>query len=147
LHDTLIAPNFITMTIWWLQQADLGAWFALLGALFIAHAYADYAFQTDFMARAKNRHNPITFGDVPTDAPPGTLWMFVLSAHSAIHAGLVWILTGCGWLGLAEFILHWLIDWLRIRPSRVQTGLCRRDGVRLNRRLPVTWDGSLIWAH
>jgi len=102
------------MTLWWLQQADLGAWFALLGALFIGHAYADYAFQTEFMARAKNRHNPITFGDVPTDAPPGTLWMFVLSAHSAIHAGLVWILTGCGWLGLAEFILHWLIDWLRM---------------------------------
>ena len=102
------------MTIWWLQQADLGAWFALLGALCIGHAFADYAFQTDFMARAKNRHNPITFGDVPTDAPPGTLWMFVLSAHSAIHAGMVWILTGCGWLGLAEFILHWLIDWLRM---------------------------------
>ena len=102
------------MNIWWLQQADFGAWMALLGALFIGHAYADYAFQTDFMAKAKNRHNPIIFGDVPADAPPGSLWIFVLSAHSAIHAGMVWVLTACGWLGLAEFILHWLIDWLRM---------------------------------
>jgi hypothetical protein len=98
------------MDIWWLQQETPGSWTSLLGALLIGHALADYALQTDFMARAKNRH----LTRAVSDAPPGTLWLYVLSAHAAIHAGAVWILTGCGWLGLAEFILHWLIDWLRM---------------------------------
>lgn len=102
------------MNIWWLQQTDFSGWAALLGALFIGHAFADYALQTDFMARAKNRHWAKSFSGGPPDAPPGTLWLFVLSAHSAIHAGVVWILTGCGWLGLAEFIIHWIVDWMRM---------------------------------
>jgi Protein of unknown function (DUF3307) len=101
------------MNIWWLHQTGFADWAALVGALFIGHAFADYAFQTDFMARAKNRHWARTFTG-STDLPPATLWLFVLSAHSAIHAGVVWILTGCGWLGLAEFFLHWLIDWARM---------------------------------
>ncbi len=102
------------MNVWWMQEAGIGAWFALLGALFIGHAFADYALQTDFMARAKNRHWAETWTTGPPDFPPGTLWLFVLSAHSAIHSGVVWIITGCGWLALAEFILHWLIDWSRM---------------------------------
>jgi len=102
------------MNIWWMHDAGPGAMLALIGALFIGHAFADYAFQTDFMARAKNRHWAETFAGGPPDAPPGTLWLFVLSAHSAIHSGVTWIITGCGWIALAEFVLHWLIDWSRM---------------------------------
>ena len=58
----------------------------------------------------QNRHLAPTHKDDPIPF----LWIYVLSAHAAIHAGLVWIITGCGWLGLAEFVLHWLIDALRI---------------------------------
>jgi hypothetical protein len=100
------------MNFWWLQQADFSAWIALLAALFIGHALADYALQSEFMAKAKNRHQPPPPGNTPADFSP-TLWVFVLSAHCAIHAGMVWALTACGWLGLAEFCLHWIIDWLR----------------------------------
>lgn len=100
------------MDFWWLQQADVSAWIALLAALFIGHALADYALQTEFMARAKSRHYSPPPGSPSADTPP-TLWVYVLSAHCALHAGVVWALTACGWLGLTEFILHWIIDWQR----------------------------------
>jgi len=93
-----------------MQQENPGNWIALLGALLIGHAFADYPLQTEFMARAKNRHHARAFAELPSQS----LWLYVLSAHSAVHAGMVWILTGCGWLGLAEFILHWLTDWLKM---------------------------------
>ena len=98
------------MDIWWQLQDGPQSWFAIMGALAIGHALADYSWQTDFMARAKNRH----LAAPQEDASTPFLWIYVLSAHAAIHAGLVWIITGCGWLGLAEFVLHWLIDALRI---------------------------------
>jgi len=98
------------MDIWWQLQEGPGNWISLLGALAIGHALADYALQNDFMARAKNRH----LSHANDDLPRQSLWIWVLSAHAAIHAGMVWILTGCGWLGLAEFVLHWLIDLFRI---------------------------------
>ena len=68
--------------------------------LVFGHFMADYAFQSEFMALGKNRHNPL----------PGAPWFHLLGAHSAIHAGVVGIITGYWVLGVFEFILHWIID-------------------------------------
>jgi hypothetical protein len=77
----------------------------MLAALLIGHALCDYPLQGDFLSRAKNRTAPI----------PGVPWWQALWAHAAIHAGAVWIITGLYWLGLIEFVAHFLIDDLKCR--------------------------------
>lgn len=72
----------------------------LFFALLIGHAVCDYPLQGDFLSRGKNRFNPT--GGVP--------WWICLTAHAAIHAGAVWLITGRWWLGLAEFCVHAWID-------------------------------------
>lgn len=72
----------------------------MLGLLLAAHALADYPLQGDFLAKAKNRANPI----------PGVPWFHGLLSHAAIHGGFVGIITGSLTLGLAEFVVHCLID-------------------------------------
>ena len=70
-------------------------------ALLIAgHALADYPLQGDFLARGKNRTAPL----------PGVPWQHPLAAHSVIHGGVVGLITGSLWLGLAETVAHWFID-------------------------------------
>jgi hypothetical protein len=69
--------------------------------LLVAHAICDYPLQGDFLAQAKSRHTAIG----------KTFWPHALTAHSLIHGGAVAFITGNVWLGLAETIAHWLIDW------------------------------------
>lgn len=68
--------------------------------LLVAHAVCDYPLQGDFMAKAKN----------PTAPVPGVPWWIVMSAHSAIHAGAVALITGRLSLGIAEFVIHFIVD-------------------------------------
>lgn len=88
----------------------LGGFFVLLFALAIGHALADYPLQGAFLADAKNRHaKPLPLAaNVPS--PPG-LWIHALTAHSLIHGGAVWLITGSVTLALVEVGLHWLIDY------------------------------------
>ncbi|BCX49536.1 hypothetical protein HAHE_34440 [Haloferula helveola] len=81
-------------------------------ALLIGHAVADFALQGEFLAVAKNRHAELSkfFGESP--APKG-IWIYALGAHSLIHAGAVWLITGSVALGLLEFVLHWVIDFAK----------------------------------
>lgn len=76
--------------------------------LVAGHAVADYALQSDFIAKGKNRHTPTT-------APPGQkwqpVWPLVLSAHGLIHGVAVALATGIWWLGLLETVAHCLIDF------------------------------------
>jgi hypothetical protein len=85
---------------------------ALMFALVIGHAVADYPLQGSFLASAKNRHLDPTdlFGET---SPPRGLWIHALTAHSLIHAGAVWLVTGSLLLGSVELVLHWLIDFIR----------------------------------
>lgn len=69
--------------------------------LAIGHFVADYPLQGDFLAAAKNHRKPI----------PGVPWYHALAAHSAIQAGMVWLITGKLWLASFEFTLHAAIDW------------------------------------
>ena len=75
--------------------------------LLAGHALADFALQSDAMARGKNWTTPST-------PPPGVkaqvCWPYWLSAHAAIHGGVVGLVTGRWELGVLEFVLHWLID-------------------------------------
>ena len=72
----------------------------LFAAMVVGHAIADYPLQGDFLAKAKNRAMPI----------PGVPWYQALAAHSIMHGGMVWALTGSVWLGLAEVVAHSAID-------------------------------------
>lgn len=75
-------------------------------ALLIAgHALADYPLQGDFLAHGKNRTAPI----------PGVPWQHPMAAHCAIHGGVVGLITGSLWLGLAEAVAHWFIDDAKYR--------------------------------
>jgi len=94
---------------------NTGPW-ALLFALLIGHALADYPLQGKFLAIRKNRH--IKSIDYTGDSPP-ELWIYCLSAHSLVHAGTVWVIMGVlGFAGavifaFVEFVLHWLIDFAK----------------------------------
>ncbi|UWQ30246.1 DUF3307 domain-containing protein [Leisingera sp. M523] len=68
--------------------------------LIFAHMLADYPLQGDFLSKAKNHTAPI----------PGVPWYQALVAHSAIHAGAVFLITGSVLLALAEFIVHAATD-------------------------------------
>ena len=74
-----------------------------LSLLIAGHAVADYPLQGDFLSRAKNHKAPIQ----------GVPWYQALLAHAAIQAGMVGIITGSMWLGLAEFMAHVLIDYAK----------------------------------
>jgi len=83
---------------------------AMLFALIIGHALADYPLQGKFLAIRKNRHiKPLDYGaDVPSN-----IWVYCLSAHSLVHAGAVWVVTGSALFGFIEFGLHWWIDFAK----------------------------------
>lgn len=75
----------------------------LLIMLIGCHFICDYVFQTDAIATGKNRLlDPDKFG---------VDWYYWMSAHAITHGFGVGIITGSVWIGLAETILHWLIDW------------------------------------
>jgi hypothetical protein len=86
----------------------------LFFALAIGHAFADFAWQSQFMAVNKNRHL------VPKDTDhgaPSSMWIHVLTAHCLVHAGVVWCVLGSlklAWLAaLIELVLHWIIDFVK----------------------------------
>jgi hypothetical protein len=81
----------------------------LLLKLIMGHAIADFALQSDSMAKGKNRN--VT----PTYIPPGQklqiCWPYWLCAHGLIHGAMVTIVMGSVWLGLAEAVFHSAIDF------------------------------------
>jgi len=84
------------------------AMFELFFKFLIGHAVADFALQTDAIAKGKNRNRK-------GEAPPGQkyvpCWPFFLSAHALVHGGAVAIASGSMLLGLFETIAHWAIDF------------------------------------
>lgn len=67
------------------------------------HFVADFPLQGDFVAKFKNRHAP--------DTGMGVVWPWCLTAHAAAHGLAVGVVTGSVALGLAEFFVHWAIDF------------------------------------
>ena len=79
-----------------LQSGPLALFFAFA----ISHALADFPLQGDYLARTKQRKQAGTLAE----------WLISLTAHSLIHAGGVWIVSGSVILAATELVLHWLID-------------------------------------
>lgn len=78
--------------------------------LLAGHVIADFALQSDAMAKGKNRHRK-------TEPPPGAkyqpTWYYWLSAHSGVHAAAVALATGSVFLGVCEWVAHWVIDFFK----------------------------------
>ena len=79
----------------------------VLFALIIAHVLFDYPLQGDFLAKLKNRNYKAEGETTPL------LWVHCLTAHSLMHAGAVWAITGSFMIGIAELVLHWIIDFVK----------------------------------
>ena len=86
---------------------DLIAGLQIFFALLIAHALFDYPLQGDFLSRNKNRHYKDEINNVKG------LWIHCLTSHSILHAGSIWLITGSFIIGIMEFVLHWIIDFLK----------------------------------
>ena len=86
--------------------------FEIFFKLAVGWAIADFGLQLDAMAKGKNRHRQAP-DLVPEGQKPVAVWPYYLTAHALIHAGMVWWATGSIWLGLTEFVLHWLIDYAK----------------------------------
>ena len=93
------------------QPPGLGNALIAFFALAIGHAFADFAWQSEFMAVNKNKNLVPKDTD---DGKPSSMWMHVLAAHCLVHAGAVWLILGSlklAWaVALFEFVAHWFID-------------------------------------
>lgn len=76
----------------------------LLYLLIAAHALFDFPLQGDSVAREKSRHSK---SDLQKHVP----WYYWLTAHALCHGAAVAVLTNSVWLGLAETVAHWAIDF------------------------------------
>lgn len=76
----------------------------LLALLAMAHFVADFVLQHDRLAVEKC---PGADATLP--------WYWWLTGHAACHGLLVGLLTGIPLLGVAEWVAHWLIDYLKCR--------------------------------
>jgi len=74
--------------------------FAMFCALVVVHVLADFPLQGDYLARQKVRKTSAGWSE----------WLVALTAHSVVHAGGVWLVSGSLALGLLELVLHGLID-------------------------------------
>ena len=81
----------------------------LLFKFLIGHALADFVLQGDTMALFKSRHHTSAEGLENISSFPA--WYYWMTAHTLIHGGIVFFITGSWILGLAEVILHWVIDY------------------------------------
>lgn len=72
----------------------------ILFLLIVGHAVADYGLQTRHIAENKS----------PYRSPQ---WFYPLMAHSLIHGGMVFLVTGSTGLGMLETIFHFIIDIFR----------------------------------
>lgn len=70
--------------------------------LVLGHFIADYVFQTDFIAKFKC---PNSNGPIP--------WYYVMTAHVATHTVAVYLITGSLFLGVLEFVAHYITDVLK----------------------------------
>lgn len=74
-------------------------------ALFLClHFVCDYPLQGDFLAKYKARW---------VNDGPNKIWLHCITAHSAIHALPVLLITGSLGLGAFMFVTHWIIDTLK----------------------------------
>jgi hypothetical protein len=74
--------------------------------LLFGHALADYPLQGDYLSQSKNPNNPLGANGI---------WIHSLIAHSIIHGGTVFLITGSFILGLAETVIHGFTDLAKVK--------------------------------
>lgn len=82
----------------------------LIAKLLVGHAIADFWAQSDALAKMKNR-NRDSSSFCPPGQKPQAVWPYALTAHALLHGAAVWAITGSMWLGAAETVAHWIIDF------------------------------------
>ncbi len=83
----------------------------MLFELLVAHAFSDFAFQPSEMGKGKNRHKRPDY--IPPGMNPATVWIYYSIGHALINGGMVYLVTGSEFLGIAETMVHWTIDFLK----------------------------------
>ena len=96
----------------------------LLIMLVLGHFLVDFPLQGDKMAVEKCPGKDVTLN-----------WRWWLTAHAATHGFMVAVLTGVPFLGLAEMLVHGLIDF----------GKCR-FGYKLIVDQALHWSCKVIWV-
>jgi hypothetical protein len=82
--------------------------YIVLFYLIAGHALVDFSLQSDTIAQNKNpKADTVLQKHVP--------WYYWLSSHALMHGGMVALITGSVWLGLAETIAHFLIDYFKCK--------------------------------
>ena len=75
----------------------------VLFLLIAGHFIADYPLQIESIALGKNRNiDPARFG---------VNWQYWLGSHAFTHGAFVAVITGNPYLGIAETVMHSLIDF------------------------------------
>ena len=77
--------------------------------LIFGHALADFVLQPDAMGYGKNRNDKIH--DKEHSLFP--VWWYWLTAHSLVHGGVVYLITGSLILGVIESVVHWVTDFAK----------------------------------
>lgn len=98
--------------------------FSLFLTLVMGHFFGDFGLQSDRMACEKCPGQSKTLG-----------WGWWLGSHAAIHGFIVALVTGVPLLGLAETLVHFLIDLAK----------CRRV-LRLSMDQALHISVKLVWA-
>ncbi len=99
--------------------------------LIMGHALADFALQSDSMAKGKNRNRKPDMSVVPPGQVYTPSWMYWLTAHALIHGMCVWIITQNMALGVAETVCHWGIDfgkcesWYGMHEDQIMHLICK----------------------
>ena len=85
----------------------------MLFYLLVSHTICDFTFQTESMAKGKNRNRKPDMSVVPPGQNYQPTWVYWLTSHALIHGGGVALVTGNIWLGISETVAHWLIDFFK----------------------------------
>ena len=98
--------------------------------LWFLHALADFTFQTEIMAKLKNRNTDKKRKDlwiyeqnevipamrtlhIPDGQKYQLTWYYWLSAHALIQGGLIYIIFGNLWIFIMEIIAHFTMDFIK----------------------------------
>jgi hypothetical protein len=74
--------------------------------LVCAHFLFDFVLQGETIAVNKNRHSK-------TDLQKHVPWQYWAVAHAFVHGGAVCWITNNVWLGIAEVVAHFTIDFFK----------------------------------
>jgi hypothetical protein len=105
----------------------MGPFAKVMFLLVASHVLGDFSLQTDTMAMGKDRHHD--------PALHGVDWWYWLTSHALIQGLGVAIVTQSVWLGMAETVAHWLIDFGKVE---------KRYGIHVDQALHIVC--KFVWA-